>query len=116
MTLFNPSKKESLTLGECLEPAMKITEQGDADQYLKQYIAFIQISLDKEPRKDAMTAEQIAKINLGYWAGYYDNETRERVEKLFKCVHPISGSIKDNGAPTPKEAFESGQAIDKTKQ
>lgn len=45
---------------------------------------------------------------VGYYAGYYDSETRERVERLFMCAHPVFGSIADNGAPTPDEAYDAG--------
>lgn len=93
MTKFNPDGKPSLTYGECLGPAMEITDQQDADQYLADYVKFIQGSLDREPRDDNKTAEEIAKINLGYYAGYYSNETRERVERLFHCSHPVFGSV-----------------------
>jgi hypothetical protein len=88
-TIFNPENKDILTYGECLSPAMNITDEEDAKQYLIEYIKYIQIHLDKEPREDDKTAEEIAKINLGYFAGYYDNSTRQRVEKLFCCSHPI---------------------------
>jgi hypothetical protein len=33
MTKFNPENKEALTYGECLDPAMKITDEADAKQY-----------------------------------------------------------------------------------
>lgn len=105
MTKFNPQNKEILTFGECLEPAMKITEQEDADQYFLEYVNYIQKFLDIEPRNDNKSAYDIAKINLGY---YYDNKTRERVEELFFCSHPIFGKIKDNGSPTPQQAFKAG--------
>lgn len=108
MTKFNPENKETLTFGESLDPAMKITTKADAEQYKRDYIAYIQKHLDKEPRDDAKTAEDIANSNLGYYAGYYDNATRERVERLFCCEHPMFGSIKSNGSPTPQQAFNAG--------
>lgn len=105
MTKFNPNKN-------CLAAAMDITDEADAEQYLKDYVAHIQSVLDKEPpRKDGMSAAAIASANLGYYAGYYDNETRERVERLFKCSHPIFGSIAKVGAPTPDQAFEAGNRM-----
>jgi hypothetical protein len=107
-TKFNPNHKSSLTYGECLDAAMKIKDKEDADQYFKEYVVFTQKYLDEYPRDDDMTAEQICKSNLGYYAGYYDDETRERVEKLFNCSHPIFGKI-SNGKPTAKEAFECGK-------
>ena len=109
MTKFNPENKETLTYGECLGPAMGITEPEDARQYLRDYIDFIQCALDKEPRDDDKTAAEIAGINLGYYAGYYDHETRERVERLFDCSHPVFGKA-ENGTPTPEEAFSAGVA------
>lgn len=107
-TVFNPENKEILTSGECLNPAMQITDQEDATQYLEKYIAYIQKALDKEPRSDDMTAEAIAKANIGYFAGYYSNEVRARVEKLFLCSHPIFGKIEETGPISAETAFEAG--------
>jgi len=113
ITKFNPEGKETLTYGECLEPAMKITNPEDAKQYFEDYVKFIQKYLDKEPRDDDKTASDIAKINLGYYAGYYDNDTRRRVEKLFFCEHPVFGSVVKNGIPTAQEAFNKGRMNNK---
>lgn len=49
-------------------------------------------------------SEEIERSNLGYYAGYYDAETRERVERLFGAVHPIFG----RSTPTPAEAYSKG--------
>lgn len=108
MTKFNPENKDVLTYGECLDPAMEIEDPEEAEQYLKDYATYIQKCIDKEPRGDDMDGFAVAKINLGYWAGYYDDNTRKRVEKLFKCSHPFFGSIEDNGPPTAEEAFKMG--------
>ena len=116
-TIFNPENKKELTFREILGPAMKITDEEDAKQYLRSYIDYIQKYLDKNPfyfrRDDNKTALDIAKENLGYYAGYYDNETRKRVEKLFMCSHPVFGSIAKNGEPTPEQAFEMGKKLGK---
>lgn len=112
---FNPENKTSLTIGECLAPAMEIKTQKIADEYMKDYIAY----LDKEiawsfeagnaiARGDFTTAEQLAKTNLSYYAGYYDDETRERVERLFDCEHPIFGRLSEMGKPTGEESFQCG--------
>ena len=108
MTEFNPDNKEVMTFGECLGPAMEITDPEDARQYLGEYAKYTQKFLDKEPRDDNMTAEDVCKVNLGYFAGYYSNETRVRVEELFTCSHPVFGSIKNNGSPTAEQAFNMG--------
>lgn len=115
-TKFNPENKAVLTFGECLDPAMSITEEADAQQYLAAYAAYIQQALDKEPRNDEKTAAQIAASNLAYYAGYCNDTTRERVERLFKCEHPIFGSIAKKGPPTAKEAFEAGKRLAKPKK
>jgi hypothetical protein len=108
MTKFNPENKDVITYGEALRPAMDITDSEDAKQYKEAYIAYTQKFLDDGARDDDMTAEEIVNVNLGYFAGYYDNETRAPVERLFNTAHPIFGSIKENGVPTPEEAFEAG--------
>lgn len=105
MTKFNPENKETMTIGDCLLPAMAITEQEDADQYYKDYVAFIQKHFDKEPPSNE--PEQVARINLAYFAGYYDHETRDRIERLFNCAHLVFGKVKA-GHPTPQEAFDAG--------
>ena len=106
MTKFNKDNKEVLTYEDCLGPAMKITNKKDAEQYIAEYIKYIEKYQKYADEKDA---EIIAKSNLGYYAGYYSNEVRERVEKLFCCAHPVFGSIKENGIPTPQEAFDMGK-------
>lgn len=104
-TQFNPKNKDILTYGEALKPAMEITDQADADQYKAAYIEWMEKHMSEaEP---GMTAEQIVNSNLGYFAGYYSNETRLRVEKLFRCAHPIFGKAAKH-IPTNEEAFNAG--------
>jgi hypothetical protein len=105
MTKFNPENKTLLTYGESLGPAMQITEQSDADQYKE---AMIQFGMNLTPTVSREKAESVCNQNLGYYAGYYSEEVRERVERLFNCSHPIFGSIKERGQPTHEEAFKMG--------
>ena len=49
MTIFNPENKDILTYGECLGPAMSITDQADADQYYDTYVNYIDKKFIKEP-------------------------------------------------------------------
>jgi hypothetical protein len=111
MTPFNPENKKTLTIGEALDPAMKIVYKWDAKQYKAAYVAYLEQFLTNGVDKNGMTAEQIANSNLGYYAGYYSNKVRERVETLFECAHPVFGSIAEKGAPTALEAFEMGKKI-----
>jgi hypothetical protein len=105
MVRFNPKNKETLTYGEALCPAIEIRDREEAQEYLRDYAAFIQKYLDKEPHPQGRTAMQIAKINIGYFAGYYDSETSRRVQELFETEHPIFGKTE----PTPEEAFMAGK-------
>jgi hypothetical protein len=111
MTKFNPENKDVLTYGECLEPIMEIEDLEDAQQYLKDYVAYMQKILNKDPQENGITAEEIVKANIGYWAGYYGDDVRKRVEKLFSCEHPFFGSIKEEGF-----AINMGERIRKQKK
>ena len=109
MTVFNPENKKELSFDESNGPAMKIIDAKDAAQYKAAYIAYTEKGIAAGGvNKTGITAEEIVNSNLGYFAGYYSNEVRERVETLFNCEHPIFGSIKKNGAPTSAEAFRMG--------
>lgn len=83
--------------------AMKVTEQAQADEILEKLIqSGVECGLSRE------SSINLQKGNLGYMAGYYDHETRECVERLFNCVHPVFGPIAKNGPPTPEQAFQAG--------
>lgn len=110
VTVFNPEGKPNLSYGETLGPAMGITDQEDADQYFREYVAFLNTHMKARTDHKGRTAEDIARINLGYYAGYYDHETRLRVESLFKCRHPWLGAASD-GVLTPDQAFEAGRRM-----
>ena len=96
---------KNATFGEKYDPAMNITTQDAATAYFK---ACVQHTMSFGKTEEE--AEEIERVNLGYWAGYYGLETRLRVERLFGCVHPFFGAAKD-GVPTPAEAFKMGQNL-----
>lgn len=99
------AQKDVITIGKALRPAMAITDQEEASLYLAELVAFYLPTFGG----DAERAREVALAHLGYFAGYYDAETRARVERLFNCSHPIFGKIK-NGAPTSEEASAAGVA------
>ncbi len=80
LTKFNKYSKERLTYKEQLEPAMSIANQIDADQYLNDYVRYLRKTVPGDVR-------EMAKVNLIYYAGYYDKETVERIEELFKIKY-----------------------------
>jgi len=93
----------NITIGEKYRPAMEITDQAAADAYFEECVQHTM-----SHGKDREEAQRIERANLGYFAGYYNPETRERVERLFRCSHPIFGSIAENGSPTPEQAYAAG--------
>lgn len=100
---------DKITIGDKYGPAMEITDQAKADEY---FDALVEHSMNRHGKSRA-EAVKIEKANLGYYAGYYSHETRERVERLFRCSHPVFGSIVQNGPPTPEQAFNAGVMVSK---
>lgn len=98
-----PSK---ITIGDKYGPAMKMTDATEAASYFERCVQHtMTFGVDRQE------AERTERANLGYYAGYYDNETRQRVERLFSCAHPIFGAIAKVGAPTMEEAMQAGRAM-----
>ena len=95
--------KKYVTIGDKYHPAMKIVTQDDADEYFE-----LCVRHSMKFGKSREEAERVERSNLGYFAGYYSSDVRQRVERLFKCAHPILGSIDERGIPTPEEAFLAG--------
>lgn len=94
---------KQITIGDKYGPAMEIQDQAEASAYFERCVEHtMSFGTAREE------AERIERANLGYYAGYYNNETRQRVELLFGCAHPIFGAIAKVGAPTPEEAFQAG--------
>ena len=77
----------SRTIGEIYGPAMEIYEQDKANEYFESIVLEHMENWGKT-RKEA---EDIVRINLGYYAGYYNIETMERINRLFRTAHPILG-------------------------
>lgn len=73
MITFNPGTG---TYGDTVGPAMNITDQAEADQYLKDYVYWLATQGIPDP-------VDTAKINLSYYSGYYSNEVSKRVHRLF---------------------------------
>lgn len=102
-----PAKPE--TIGDVYGPAMAAQTQEEADAMLERIVARLTGPGGVVSRDEALAG---ARRSLGYYAGYYDDETRARVEMLFKCEHPYFGPIAA-GKPTPAEALAIGMEIGK---
>lgn len=106
-TLERATGPTTLTSGELLGPAMRTVNAVAAIAYKNAYIDYL-VRVHGHSREHALL---LFRDNLGYYAGYYDGETRRRVEALFDCEHPVFGSIAENGTPTAEEAFRLGMEM-----
>lgn len=98
-----------VSIGDKYGYAMEITDEKEAAEYFEKCVRHnLSFGECERPR-----AEEVERANLGYYAGYYDNETRQRVERLFNCSHPIFGKATE--APVdPGKALLTGMAIGET--
>lgn len=56
---------------------------------------------------DEAEARRVTLVNIGYYTGYMDHETADRIMDLFETEHPIFGRTH----PTPQEAFRLGREL-----
>ena len=78
------------TMGEIFNTALDVAETGDGDRcqaFLTSYVEYIV----SESNNNVAEAENIAKSNLGYFAGYYNSEVYETINKAYGAVHPVFG-------------------------
>ena len=95
------------TYGERFDAAMAVTTEAEATNVLGELVGLM---LEEEPTLTHEEAERATRSGLAYWAGYFGNETRARIERLFACAHPFFGAIAENGPPTTDETFALGVA------
>jgi hypothetical protein len=101
---MDATMRKEMTIGEKYGPAMTITDEAEAAAYFERCVAHSMEHFGKTRHE----AEELERANLGYYAGYYDPETRERVERLFSCAHPVFGKVERFGQPTPEQAVAAG--------
>jgi hypothetical protein len=90
---------EHVTIGKKYGPAMEITDAAEAAEYFEACVVHnMRFGSTREE------AEKTERANLGYYAGYYDDATAQRVLALFGAAHPIFGAVR----PTAEEAFAAG--------
>jgi hypothetical protein len=66
--------KHKITYGEKYGPAMQVQTKEEAAAYFEECVEH---TMEWQP--------------IGYYAGYYDKETYDRVMELFDTNHPIFG-------------------------
>jgi hypothetical protein len=94
---------------EKYDPAMRITTQEAADAWLEGLIQLNMGTSESTPEE----ADEIERANLGYWAGYGTLETRGRVERLFRCRHPLLPAA-DEPQPSASALFQLGWQFGKS--
>lgn len=106
-----PSKlPDDATNEQKYEPAMLIETQEEADKYfevLVDHCLRLYALNDKEITREE--AQGVERTSLAYIAGYYDLATRQRVERLFKCEHPVLGPAPEGENISYDEALEKGK-------
>ncbi len=97
--------------GDIYGPAMELTTKEEADDWWESAVENLMGRWDKSREE----TEDVVGQNLGYWTGYYDTATAQRVFKLFahrNVSHPIFGKRAD---VTPEEAFNTGVGLSQSR-
>ena len=98
------------TMGEIFNTALDVAKTGNSDRcqtFLTAYANWI--SEVNGCCKDS--AIDIAKNNLGYFAGYYTRDVYNAINMAYGAVHPIFG--KNPFDVSPEEAYELGLSRNK---
>ncbi len=87
------------------EQAIAVEDQDAADLMFER---MVWECMGENAGMDREEAIETLKDNLAYFAGYHGNDVRARVEKLYRCAHPVFGPIATTKPPTPDEALKLG--------
>ena len=104
--------KELNTIGEIFNTALELahTNKNDAQDFLFQYAKYIM-----EERGESFDwAVELAKNNLGYFAGYFPKEICDLIYDTYECIHPIFGRKPYD--VSPEEAYKMGKEAVRNKQ
>ena len=78
------------TMGEIFSLANSLAKEGAKSKCEDFLIAYATSILDaNESVANYEDALKIAKSNLGYFAGYFNSTTYERVNKTYGAIHPV---------------------------
>lgn len=92
---------------KALELARQESMKNDAIELFNCYVDYIK-EASRTTREDAL---QSAKNYFGFYAGYYDRETEDIVNKVFDAYHPMFGGRNSHDVD-PKEVFKLGQKFE----
>lgn len=108
--VFENKKYE--TMGEIFDLANSIAKDDNKSKCEHFLIAYATSILDaNESVNNYEEALNIARSNLGYFAGYYDRKTYDRINKAYGAIHPV---FKTNPFDiAPEEAYRIGLEMGK---
>lgn len=99
------------TYREQFESALKCETKEEAEHWMKTEVErYMRLFPGIHTRRETIN---MIKQNLGYMAGYYDDETAKKIHRLFGAVHPIFGTADYHGKVTPEEALMRGKILAK---
>jgi len=84
------TKDKNLTIGELLTVMLTIDSIDDADLFMQTYTDYLRRALTQS-QQTQHTAEQVARMNIGYIKGYLGPEQIAQINQVFDVAHPIFG-------------------------
>lgn len=108
--------KEGATVGQLYDKAIEIAREGDREKAKRYFDALVDHCVKtcaaERPNEniDKEKAEKIIHSNIGYWAGYHERGTIEKVHDVFGSAHPVFGKE----TPSPSDAFNMGVELGKS--
>lgn len=112
-----PNIKENATVGDLYDVAITIAKEGDKDKAQRYFNALVEHCV--ATTKEGIEFEEAKKIthsNIGYWAGYHEKGTIEKVHEVFGSAHPVFGKETPNASDAFNLGMELGQTIKKNRE
>lgn len=84
--------EDIMTNEELYGPAMNASTKAEVDAHLERIVSVLRDGL---PDYSDEALRRMARWNVAYYAGYFDDTTRERVRRLFACAQPFASIIRE---------------------
>jgi hypothetical protein len=92
-----------MTMPEIIKLALADGTKERASALVEAQVDEMVKMLDYDPAE----ARRITLVNIGYYTGYLDCTTADKIMELFETEHPVFGRTH----PTPTEAFRLGMEL-----
>lgn len=83
-----------------------VTTQEQADDMVAALVADLMV---QQPGLSLDKAKTNVRGSIAYFTGYMSDEQRARVERFFRCAHPIFGAIAANTPPSNAQSYSMGE-------